>query len=141
MAVGEIGGESGECCDGGGRCCGRWCRMLHCEKLKWLCDVKKHINWTAASSTSVPERTAKWSSILNHVQDIHTHKTRFLPVSASNPHFYRQEQVVDSRTKNSKSPLRKQSPMLGFKDRGLNCIPAVLQKVFNQKSRETLTTS
>ena len=28
---------------------------------------KNHIYWMAGSSTSVPERAAKWTSILNHV--------------------------------------------------------------------------
>lgn len=37
-----------------------------CEKLnKWLHSIKNHINWTAGSSTSVPERVAKWMPILN----------------------------------------------------------------------------
>ncbi len=45
------------------------------EKLqKWLRSIKKHIYWTAASSSSGQERVAKWTSILNHVQDIHTHE-------------------------------------------------------------------
>uniref|UniRef100_A0A8P4G5H1 THAP-type domain-containing protein n=1 Tax=Dicentrarchus labrax TaxID=13489 RepID=A0A8P4G5H1_DICLA len=51
-----------------------------CEKLKkWLQSIKNHIYWTAASSTSVPERTAKWMSILNHVRDIHNHEDPVFP--------------------------------------------------------------
>ncbi|XP_051255127.1 uncharacterized protein LOC127362901 [Dicentrarchus labrax] len=51
-----------------------------CEKLKkWLLSIKNHIYWTAASSTSGPERAAKWMSILNHVQDIHTHEDPVFP--------------------------------------------------------------
>nr|XP_043885369.1 uncharacterized protein LOC122771762 [Solea senegalensis] len=51
-----------------------------CEKLtKWLRSIKNHMYWTVASSTSVPERTAKWTSILNHVLDIHTHEDPAFP--------------------------------------------------------------
>ncbi|XP_058486000.1 uncharacterized protein LOC131459881 isoform X1 [Solea solea] len=51
-----------------------------CEKLtKWLCSIKNHMYWTAASSTSGPERTAKWTSILNHVLDVHTHDDPAFP--------------------------------------------------------------
>ncbi|XP_059404902.1 uncharacterized protein LOC132140098 isoform X1 [Carassius carassius] len=50
------------------------CKLKDCEKLReWLRSIKNHIYWTAASSTTGPERVAKWSSILNHVRDIHTH--------------------------------------------------------------------
>ncbi|KAM8733556.1 uncharacterized protein AB9X84_025253 [Acanthopagrus schlegelii] len=51
-----------------------------CEKLKkWLRSIKNHVYWTAASSTSGPERVAKWTSILNHVQDTHTHEDPLFP--------------------------------------------------------------
>ncbi|XP_033959402.1 uncharacterized protein [Pseudochaenichthys georgianus] len=40
-----------------------------CEQLRaWLKSIRKHIYWTAATSTTGPERVAKWTSILNHVQ-------------------------------------------------------------------------
>ena len=40
-----------------------------CEHLReWLKSIRKHIYWTAATSTTGPERVAKWTSILNHVQ-------------------------------------------------------------------------
>ncbi|KAG7479568.1 hypothetical protein JOB18_028925 [Solea senegalensis] len=51
-----------------------------CEKLtKWLRSTKNHMYWEAASSTLVPERTVKWTSILNHVLDVHTHDDPALP--------------------------------------------------------------
>ncbi len=51
-----------------------------CEKLrKWLRSIKNHIYWTAAASSSGQERVAKWTSILNHVQDIHTHEDAVFP--------------------------------------------------------------
>lgn len=53
-----------------------------CTKLsKWLRSLKNHIYWTAASSKTPQERVAKWTSILNHVQDIHTHDDPAFPQS------------------------------------------------------------
>ncbi|XDV25473.1 hypothetical protein PO909_029389 [Leuciscus waleckii] len=51
-----------------------------CTQLsKWLRSIKNHIYWTAASSTTPQERVAKWTSILNHVLDIHTHDDPAFP--------------------------------------------------------------
>ncbi|KAL2087073.1 hypothetical protein ACEWY4_018132 [Coilia grayii] len=51
-----------------------------CRKLKkWLRSIKNHLYWTAVSSTSGPERVAKWKSILNHIQDIHVHDDPLFP--------------------------------------------------------------
>ncbi|XP_031429046.1 uncharacterized protein LOC105898184 isoform X2 [Clupea harengus] len=84
-----------------------------CEKLKkWLCSIKNHIYWTAATSTSGPERVAKWTSILNHVQDIHSHEDPVFPqclhprrtsrdkskwLTAGTPAFCRLEKVLSSK--------------------------------------------
>ncbi|XP_047194376.1 uncharacterized protein LOC124851234 [Hippoglossus stenolepis] len=84
-----------------------------CEKLKkWLRSIKNHIYWTAATSTSGPERVAKWTSILNHVQDIHSHEDPVFPqclhpqhtsrdnskwLTAGTPAFYRLEKVLSSK--------------------------------------------
>ena len=35
--------------------------------------------WTAATSTTGPERVAKWTSILNHIRDVHTHDDPIFP--------------------------------------------------------------
>ncbi|CAM4713355.1 unnamed protein product [Leuciscus chuanchicus] len=52
-----------------------------CEKVKkWLPMIKNQIYWIAASSTSGPERIAKWSSVINHLQDIHNHDDPLYPV-------------------------------------------------------------
>lgn len=49
-------------------------KIRDCEKVKkWLPIIRNHICWIAASSTSGPEKIAKWNSVLNHLQDIHTH--------------------------------------------------------------------
>ncbi|XP_034074062.1 uncharacterized protein LOC117547417 isoform X1 [Gymnodraco acuticeps] len=51
-----------------------------CEKLRgWVKSIRNHIYWTAATSTTGPERVAKWTSILNHVQDIHSHDDPLFP--------------------------------------------------------------
>ncbi|XP_050950932.1 uncharacterized protein LOC127153734 [Labeo rohita] len=85
----------------------------NCEKLKkWLSSIKNHIYWTAASSSSGQERVAKWTSILNHVQDKHTHEVPVFPrclhpqrtsrdkskwLRAGTPAFYRLEKVLTNK--------------------------------------------
>ncbi|XDV48298.1 hypothetical protein PO909_017735 [Leuciscus waleckii] len=57
-----------------------------CEKVKkWLPMIKNQIYWIAASSTSGPERIAKWSSVINHLQDIHNHDDPLYPVCRHAP--------------------------------------------------------
>ncbi|XP_031418465.1 uncharacterized protein LOC105908557 isoform X2 [Clupea harengus] len=84
-----------------------------CEKLKkWLPSIKNHIYWTAATSTSGPERVAKWTSLLNHVQDIHSHDDPVFPqclhplrisrdkskwLTAGTPAFCRLEKVLTNK--------------------------------------------
>lgn len=46
---------------------------------KWIHSIKNHMYWTAASSTSGPERLAKWTSILNHIRDVHVHEDPAFP--------------------------------------------------------------
>ncbi|KAK7150844.1 hypothetical protein R3I93_011943 [Phoxinus phoxinus] len=51
-----------------------------CDTLKkWIHSIKNHMYWTAASSTSGPERLAKWTSILNHIRDVHVHEDPAFP--------------------------------------------------------------
>ncbi|KAF4114136.1 uncharacterized protein LOC131539617 [Onychostoma macrolepis] len=55
-------------------------KQKDCEKLqKWMKSINNHIYWTAAGSTSEPERVAKWTAILNHVRDVHTHEDPLYP--------------------------------------------------------------
>ncbi|XP_058617212.1 uncharacterized protein LOC131530781 isoform X2 [Onychostoma macrolepis] len=84
-----------------------------CEKLrKWLRSIKNHIYWTAAASSSGQERVAKWTSILNHVQNIHAHKDPVFPrclhprrisrdknkwLRAGTPAFCRLEKVLTNK--------------------------------------------
>lgn len=56
-------------------------KQKDCEKVKkWMKSINNHIYWTAAISTSGPERIAKWNAILNHVRDIHTHQDPLYPM-------------------------------------------------------------
>ncbi|XP_039541035.1 uncharacterized protein LOC120488385 isoform X2 [Pimephales promelas] len=56
------------------------CKLKGCEEMrKWLHSIKNHIYWTAASSSSGPERVAKWTSMLNHMQNKHTHEDSNFP--------------------------------------------------------------
>ncbi|XP_012712054.2 uncharacterized protein LOC105920934 [Fundulus heteroclitus] len=51
-----------------------------CELVqKWVRSIRNHIYWTATSSTSGPEKLAKWQSLVNHIQDVHTHDHPLFP--------------------------------------------------------------
>ncbi|XP_057208073.1 uncharacterized protein LOC130565413 [Triplophysa rosa] len=51
-----------------------------CELLKkWLHSIRNHVYWCATSSTSGPEKVAKWTSILNHIQNVHIHDNSIFP--------------------------------------------------------------
>ncbi|XP_077076473.1 uncharacterized protein LOC143729210 isoform X1 [Siphateles boraxobius] len=51
-----------------------------CDILKkWIHSIKNHMYWAASSSTSGPERVAKWTSILNHIRDVHIHEDPAFP--------------------------------------------------------------
>lgn len=88
-------------------------KQKECKVLqKWLRVIKNHMYWTAATSTTGPERVAKWMSILNHVQDIHTHQDPVFPkclhphrktrdrskwLKAGTEAFYRLEKVLSNK--------------------------------------------
>ncbi|XP_056443945.1 uncharacterized protein LOC130380682 [Gadus chalcogrammus] len=85
-----------------------------CQKVKtWMQAIRNHIYWTAASSITGPERVAKWTSLLNHVQDIHTHDDPLFPkclhpirsttdksrwLSGATPAFYKLEKALTKKT-------------------------------------------
>ncbi|XP_051716556.1 uncharacterized protein LOC127494593 isoform X2 [Ctenopharyngodon idella] len=46
---------------------------------KWRKSITNHLYWSATSSDSGPEKVAKWTSIINHIQDIHTHSDPVFP--------------------------------------------------------------
>ncbi|XP_031141020.1 uncharacterized protein LOC116039964 [Sander lucioperca] len=46
---------------------------------KWLRSIKNHVYWSATSSTSGPEKVAKWTSIVNHIQNVHLDENPLFP--------------------------------------------------------------
>ncbi|XP_063048719.1 uncharacterized protein LOC134445189 isoform X3 [Engraulis encrasicolus] len=51
-----------------------------CELLKkWRRSIGNHAYWAATSSSTGPEKLAKWTSILNHIQNRHTHDDPTFP--------------------------------------------------------------
>ncbi|KAA8579040.1 hypothetical protein FQN60_010564 [Etheostoma spectabile] len=88
-------------------------KQKDCEKLrKWMKSIKNHVYWTAAGSASGPERIAKWTAILNHVRDVHTHEDPLYPecehvvrkttdrtkwLQAASPAFCKLEKLLTSR--------------------------------------------
>ncbi|XP_057197996.1 uncharacterized protein LOC130559113 [Triplophysa rosa] len=88
-------------------------KSKECEKIrKWMRSIKNHIYWTAASSSTAQERVAKWTSILNHVRDIHTHEDTNFPsclhdqrqsrdcnkwLVAETPAFYKLQKVLNNK--------------------------------------------
>ncbi|XP_035037101.1 uncharacterized protein LOC118123687 isoform X1 [Hippoglossus stenolepis] len=51
-----------------------------CQILKkWQRSIKNHVYWTATSSSSGPEKVARWMSLVNHLQDVHTHEDPIFP--------------------------------------------------------------
>ncbi|XP_051510706.1 uncharacterized protein LOC127415798 isoform X2 [Myxocyprinus asiaticus] len=54
-----------------------------CEVLKrWRRSIKNHVYWSATSSTSGPEKVAKWTSLINHLQNVHVHEDPIFPKCA-----------------------------------------------------------
>ncbi|XP_041951764.1 uncharacterized protein LOC121711937 isoform X2 [Alosa sapidissima] len=51
-----------------------------CNVLKrWLPSIKNHVYWCATSSSTGPEKVAKWTSLLNHLQNVHVHEDPLFP--------------------------------------------------------------
>ncbi|XP_067248377.1 uncharacterized protein [Chanodichthys erythropterus] len=46
---------------------------------KWHKSITNHLYWCATSSDSGPEKVAKWTSLINHIQDIHIHSDPAFP--------------------------------------------------------------
>nr|XP_055037185.1 uncharacterized protein LOC129424518 [Misgurnus anguillicaudatus] len=46
---------------------------------KWHRSITNHLYWSATFSKSGPEKIAKWTSIVNHMQNIHKHSNRAFP--------------------------------------------------------------
>ncbi|KAG7455572.1 hypothetical protein JOB18_020270 [Solea senegalensis] len=54
------------------------CQILN----KWLHAIKNHVYYSATSSTSGREKVANWTSMINHMQDVHTHDNPIYPKCA-----------------------------------------------------------
>lgn len=51
-----------------------------CALLKrWQRSIRNHVYWCATSSTSGPEKVAKWTSVVNHLQNVHVHDNSIFP--------------------------------------------------------------
>ncbi|KAG7513654.1 hypothetical protein JOB18_013274 [Solea senegalensis] len=51
-----------------------------CHMVKsWQKSIENHLYWSASSSSSEEETVAKWTSLLNHMQNVHIHKNPLFP--------------------------------------------------------------
>ncbi|XP_073804855.1 uncharacterized protein [Danio rerio] len=54
-----------------------------CELVKkWQRSIRNHVYCCVTSSTSRPEKVAKWISLINHLQNVHTHDNALFPKCA-----------------------------------------------------------
>ncbi|XP_039522036.1 uncharacterized protein LOC120475416 isoform X2 [Pimephales promelas] len=52
----------------------------HCNKVKmWKKSIRNHLYWSACGSSDGEETVAKWTSLLNHVQNVHVHEHPLFP--------------------------------------------------------------
>ncbi len=51
----------------------------------WRNSVVNHLYWSASTSTSGEEVVAKWSSVANHIQNIHSHENALFPACLHEP--------------------------------------------------------
>ncbi|KAK0145629.1 hypothetical protein N1851_015461 [Merluccius polli] len=59
---------------------GKVAKEKDCEVVKkWQRGISNHVYWCATSSSSGPEKVAKWTSVVNHMQDKHTHDNPLFP--------------------------------------------------------------
>ena len=49
------------------------------EVAIWRKSIVNHLYWSASTSSSGDEAVARWSSVINHVQNVHTHKNALFP--------------------------------------------------------------
>lgn len=51
-----------------------------CNKVKmWRKSIKNHLYWSASGSSNGEETVAKWTSLLNHIQNVHVHENPLFP--------------------------------------------------------------
>uniref|UniRef100_A0A672J972 Uncharacterized protein n=1 Tax=Salarias fasciatus TaxID=181472 RepID=A0A672J972_SALFA len=49
------------------------------EVTLWRKSVVNHLHWSASTSSSGEEAVAKWSSVANHLQNVHSHENAVFP--------------------------------------------------------------
>lgn len=49
---------------------------------RWLPSIRNHVYWSATTSTSAPEKVAKWKSLVSHIQNVHMHDDPLFPTCA-----------------------------------------------------------
>ncbi|KAJ8369542.1 hypothetical protein SKAU_G00095700 [Synaphobranchus kaupii] len=55
------------------------------ELAPWRKSIVNHLHWSCSTSKSGEETVAKWKSVANHVQDIHTHDDENFPTCLHEP--------------------------------------------------------
>ncbi|KAJ8364849.1 hypothetical protein SKAU_G00136800 [Synaphobranchus kaupii] len=58
---------------------------LKTELAPWRKSIVNHLHWSCSTSKSGEETVAKWKSVANHVQDIHTHDDENFPTCLHEP--------------------------------------------------------
>lgn len=55
-------------------------RSRDCADLgPWNHSISNHLYWTASNASSKEEAVAMWTSVVNHVQDVHHHNSDVFP--------------------------------------------------------------
>ena len=61
-----------------------------CQNIyAWIKSISNHLYWCAASSKSRDEIVAKWSSVINHIQNVHIHENPLFTVCLHEPSLSR----------------------------------------------------
>jgi len=55
------------------------------EVRPWIHSIVNHLYWSASTSDSGEETIAKWSSVANHIQNVHVHDNWHFPLCQHPP--------------------------------------------------------
>lgn len=53
-------------------------KKKHTDLFLWIKSITNHLYWCISSSEG-DERVARWCSVYNHIQNIHTHESPLFP--------------------------------------------------------------
>jgi hypothetical protein len=57
-----------------------------CQDVRdWVHSIINHMYWSASTSSSGEETAAKWTSVANHIQNVHVHDNWHFPSCAHGP--------------------------------------------------------